>query len=121
MVREAWAGDVTVVGLTLHRGRVTPDWDDVTMHERSTSTPLTELTVPIVTVERAEPLGPGSTEDGEKDEACSVKSWAVASGRNANRTAARNRAEAPNCRTFWNVFNRKSFNKPDLMSGFEFK
>lgn len=75
MVTAAFAGGVTVFGLTAQVGGEVVVCVDETWQVRST-VPLKPLTVPTVTLEEEVP--PGATAAGENADACKVKSWAEA-------------------------------------------
>lgn len=85
MVTAAFAGGVTVFGLTAQMGGDVVVCVDKTWQVRST-VPLKPLTVPTVMLE--EDVPPGATAPGENGAACRVKSaWAEAEESNVRHAA----------------------------------
>ena len=80
-VTAAFAGGVTLVGLTAQIGGEVVVWVDVTWHVRST-VPLKPPETPVVMLEEDWP--PGATASGENGAACSVKSCAEADESNVS-------------------------------------
>jgi hypothetical protein len=97
IVAEAFAGGVTVDGLTVQTG-VSVKFVGVTWQPRST-VPLKPLRVPTVMLEDEVP--PGATASGENGVACSV-AWADAADDKVNK-APRHRAAIPACRVLSSV------------------
>ena len=96
MVTAAFAGGVTVFGLTAQVGGEVVVCVDETLQVRST-VPVKPLTTPTVTLEEEVP--PGAIAPGENEDACRVKSaWAEAEESIAHSTAVRHRMDRKACR-----------------------
>ena len=91
IVAEAFAGGVTVDGLTVQTG-VSVKFVGDTWQLRST-VPLKPLTVP--TVMFADDVPPGATASGDSEAACRVKFWADAPDDKVSKAAHRHRAAMP--------------------------
>jgi hypothetical protein len=114
IVTAAFAGGVTVFGLTAHVGVEVVICVDETWQVKST-VPLKPLTVPIVMLE--EDVPPGATASGENGAACRVKSaWAAAGESKVRNAVVTHKAASAACpaRIFSLGFDNLNFDNLDF-------